>query len=136
MSVTLLRRMILVAGVVFAAPAIAGSGVVEQAQCVQVARHGSTGGAVVGAVLGAVIGEGIASRLGLGGAGRMVGTAMGGVGGEAAGERVATSYTYECLLGVQHEGKIIDTKVVSKRQYVVGQSVVVKAKSNGTFRIR
>ena len=112
------------------------TGVVLQSECSHVARNGSAGGAVVGTALGAAIGEGVASWLGFGGAGKAIGTALGGVGGAAAGESVAATYTYECLLGVQHEGKIINTKVVSKKQYSVGQSVVVTAKSDGSFHVR
>lgn len=70
-----MKRVILAIGMAFSAPVFAGNGIVEQAQCAQVARNGSTGGAVVGAVLGAVVGEGAASWWGLGGAGRMIGTA-------------------------------------------------------------
>lgn len=131
-----MRRIILLSALAAGSPAFAGVGVVEQAQCAQVARNGSAGGAVVGTALGAAIGEGVASWLGFGGAGRAVGTALGGVGGAAAGESIAATYTYECLLGVRHDGKIIVTKVVSNKQYSVGQSVVVTAMSDGSFHVR
>ena len=131
-----MKRVILAIGMAFSAPVFAGNGIVEQAQCAQVARNGSAGGAVVGTALGATIGEGVASWLGLGGAGRAIGTALGGVGGAAAGESIAATYTYECLLGVQHGGKLVITKVVSNKQYSVGQPVVVTAMSDGSFHVR
>lgn len=131
-----MRRIILLAGLAYSGMALAGSGTVEQAQCAQVARNGSAGGAVVGTAVGAAIGEGIASYLGLGGAGRAIGTALGGVGGAAAGESVAATYTYECLLVVNSAGRSIITKVVSSKRYSVGQSVVVTAMSDGSFHVR
>lgn len=131
-----MKRIILLAALAVCSPAFAGGGVVEQAQCSQIARNGSAGGAVVGTAVGAAIGEGIASYLGLGGAGRAIGTALGGVGGAAAGESVAATYTYECLLVVNSDGCSIITKTVSNKQYSVGQSVVVTAMSDGSFHVR
>lgn len=131
-----MKRIILLAALAVCGPAFAGGGMVEQAQCSQIARNGSAGGAVIGTALGAAIGEGIADYFGLGKAGRLMGTALGGVGGAAAGESVAATHTYECLLSVQHEGNLIVTKVVSNKQYSVGQSVVVTAMSDGSFHVR
>lgn len=133
-----MRTIVLFAAMVAAGAAYAQSaaGVVQQVECAQVARDGSAGGAVVGTALGAAIGEGIADYFGLGGAGRAIGTALGGVGGAATGESVAATYTYECLLVVNSGERSIITKVVSKKQYSVGQNVVVTALTDGSYHVR
>lgn len=137
-----MNKIVLIAASVamLAASAVASAastqGVVQEVSCAQVARDGSAGGAVVGTALGAAIGEGVANWLGFGGAGRAIGTALGGVGGAAAGESVAATYTYECLLVVNSGGRNIITKVVSKKQYSVGQNVVVTALTDGSYHVR
>ena len=133
MRVIVLLAALLTVSVAHAQPI---PGVVVQSECAQVARNGSAGGAVVGTALGAAIGEGLASWLGLGGAGKAIGTALGGVGGAAAGESVAATYTYECLLVVDSGGHNIITKVVGKKQYSVGQNVVVTELSDGSYHVR
>lgn len=110
------------------------AGQVVSSDCQPVAKSTSAAGAIGGSAVGGVVGGWVGEAL-FGRAGRSIGAGLGGIGGAFAGEGLATTTTYECLLAVDTADGKVWAKSVG-RLYNPGQAVIIVKLSDGSYAVR
>lgn len=109
---------------------------IMRSECVQVAKSGSATGAIAGTTIGGLAGEALGEVLFGNGWGKTIGQGLGMIAGGAAGENIASTRTYECLLTVNSSSGQLWIKSVNNRPLNPGEMVTIVRLSDGSLTVK
>lgn len=132
------RSLLAVAFAVFALSASAQeeAGQIVSSECVQIAKSGSATGAIAGTAIGGFAGEALGEALFGNWWGKTIGQGLGMIAGGAAGENIASTRTYECLLTVNSSSGMLWIKSVGNRPRNPGEMVTIVRLSDGSLTVK
>ena len=134
-----MKRSLLAAALVtlaLSANAQEEAGQIMRSECVQIAKSGSATGAIAGTAIGGFAGEALGEALFGNGWGKAVGQGLGMIAGGAAGENIASTRTYECLLTVNSSSGQLWIKSVGNRPLNPGEMVTIVRLSDGSLTVK
>ena len=112
------------------------AGQIMRSECVQIAKSGSATGAIAGTTIGGLTGEALGEALFGNGWGKAIGQGLGMIAGGAAGENIASTRTYECLLTVNSSSGQLWIKSVGNHPLNPGEMVTIVRLSDGSLTVK
>lgn len=134
-----MKRFLIACALAFAAMSASAqeeAGQIMRSECVQIAKSGSATGAIAGTAIGGFAGEALGEALFGNGWGKTIGQGLGMIAGGAAGENIASTSTYECLLTVNSSSGQLWVKSVGNRPRNPGEMVTVVRLSDGSLTVK
>ena len=134
-----MKRLLLaaaLAALALSANAQEEAGQIMRSECVQIAKSGSATGAIAGTTIGGLAGEALGEALFGNGWGKAIGQGLGMIAGGTAGENIASTRTYECLLTVNSSSGQLWIKSVGNRPLNPGEMVTIVRLSDGSLTVK